>query len=171
MIEQGLQQAGWYANPLEPTRSVRYWNGTQWTSDTRPVSRADPDPARADSPAPPVASGQGVNRSKVVQTPSGTGLLENSNAVVIRRAKAAAWVGDLFAAFAAFTLVVGLLIGARFGVGVLTAFRDSADEVVVRLGLLTTFATVTGTLLTYSILRLASVLAHYVGDRYRGVVR
>lgn len=106
-----------------------------------------------------------------MQTTSRTGLLEESNVVVTRRAKTADWVGDLLAFFALLTLVVGLLIGARFGVGVLTAFRDSADDVVVGLGLLTTFGTVTGTLLTYSILRLASVLAHYVGDRYRGVVR
>lgn len=40
--------AGWYTDPLHPTSSVRYWDGSQWTSHTQQVAGA---PVRSTIPA------------------------------------------------------------------------------------------------------------------------
>jgi len=42
--------AGWLADPFDPQGSIRYWDGTRWTDDTRPA------PASVPPPTPPALS-------------------------------------------------------------------------------------------------------------------
>ncbi|MFJ6678774.1 DUF2510 domain-containing protein [Microbacterium sp. NPDC091382] len=46
--------AGWYADPGEPGQ-LRWWNGTEWATDTVAPQDAAPAPAAAPAPVPPPA--------------------------------------------------------------------------------------------------------------------
>jgi uncharacterized protein DUF2510 len=50
---------GWHPDPENPTLSMRWWDGTQWTSDVRPIpARTTPPPLDQAYP-PPGAGGYG----------------------------------------------------------------------------------------------------------------
>jgi hypothetical protein len=48
-----LPPAGWYTDTADPTR-VRWWDGSEWTADTRPAAdQPPPGTARPDQTLPP----------------------------------------------------------------------------------------------------------------------
>ena len=49
-------QAGWYQDPQDP-EGLRYWDGTQWTSQTHQPTQPPPPPALGGYQAPPQAPG------------------------------------------------------------------------------------------------------------------
>ena len=49
-------QAGWYQDPQDP-QGLRYWDGTQWTSQTHQPTQPPPPPALGGYQAPPQAPG------------------------------------------------------------------------------------------------------------------
>lgn len=55
-------QPGWYPDPQNPT-IVRYWDGQQWTSATRPNSLAAPTPPTGTTPERKTSSGAQILRS------------------------------------------------------------------------------------------------------------
>lgn len=49
-----LPPAAWYADPQDPA-GLRYWDGAQWTDQTRPmVTEPTPEPAAAATPVEPI---------------------------------------------------------------------------------------------------------------------
>lgn len=49
-------KAGWYQDPQDP-KGLRYWDGTQWTSQTHQPTQPPPPPALGGYQAPPQAPG------------------------------------------------------------------------------------------------------------------
>lgn len=167
VTESGSLNAGWYSDPRDPAHSLRYWNGVGWTQSTMQLAGQDVE----DSGPTAVPT-----RPFDLSIPSNTGGVPTAaselppDRLIARRVRTSERVGEVLTFFALLTLLIGVIAGGSLFLWSCNEMGSRDPAVGADQGVWLGIAIGVGSLLQYAILRLGSVVAFFIRDRYLGYV-